>query len=244
VYVYMCVCVCVCMFMCMCMCVYVNVYVYVYVYVFVCVCVCLSLVAEFPTKVLKVTGGKVEKALTDTGEDLLPENSFNREFHFTQLSKDGTTSVFEVSLRAPGPNARALQEVSGYLDYVMSSGVREVDLGIGKFVVNQKGTQMGALLKKVAKDDWNPGKQTLELELAIESHVLKETRFFDVQGNPLEVNASGYYGGGEKTTFSFSIEGEFPPEGQIKVVVYDDQKKFRLPFLLSKVDLLGRPHSG
>ncbi len=201
----------------------------------------ISLIGELPGAVLKVTEGKLEKAIADNGDSLLPEREWNRKIHFPHLSKDKTTVVFEVKLTLPGENVKGLKEISGMLEYTVAGGSREVPLGITDFTAGAKGNEFGAVVKSVKESEWQKEKEVLALKLNLSSDSVKSMTFYDGSKKKLDVSESGHGGFGNSTTFQYTCEGKFPAKGSIVVEIFEKLEKYNIPFKIENISLMGQP---
>jgi hypothetical protein len=100
----------------------------------------LSLMLELEEPHLAITHGRVEKAITDAGQDILRAQT---KISSPKLSKDGKAVVFAFTLDAPDQAARGLAELSGALVYLGSSGTKEIDLGVMEFREGAKSSVPG-----------------------------------------------------------------------------------------------------
>jgi len=84
----------------------------------------LSMSLKLPEKAIKVTGGRITKAITGSGESILPEPSkpFSRHVMIDRLKKDAQTCEFDTFLLTPDEHEKTLKEVSGYLEYTTVTG--------------------------------------------------------------------------------------------------------------------------
>jgi hypothetical protein len=203
--------------------------------------VTLTLVAELPGAVLAAKGGKLLKATADTGEDLLPKGSFNRDIHFPRLSKDKAAVTFDVRLNLPPARARGLSEVSGTLTYAVAGRAKEVDLGIGSFKAGTKGTALGASIEKIGESPFDKSKKTLSLRIELPQDSVQSVAFFDESGKKLEVESNGWSGFNDQVSYEYSFKGAPPEKGRIVASIYEDRKSFEVPFKVADLDLLGRP---
>ncbi len=201
----------------------------------------LSLVGKLPGAVLSIGKGTVDKAVADNGENLLPAREWDRKIHFPRLSKDKTTVVFEVKLTVPGEDVKGLKEVSGTLEYSVSGGAKDVDLGIGDFKAGATGRELNASIRSIEKNEWEEGRQDLSLKLSVSKESVKSVAFYDKDGGKLDVSSYGYSSSGASTTFTYSIKGKFPEKGRIVVTVFENVKKYKIPFKISNVSLIGQP---
>ncbi len=199
-----------------------------------------SILGGLPGRVLDVREGKLQAAIADNGQDLLPQREWSRKIHFPRLSEDKQSVLFEVQMKLPSKEVRTLKEVSGTLEYAVGDRTREVDLGFASLAAGAGGKEYGAKIEKIGKSEWQEGQETLELNLTIARETIESTVFYDTQGNKLDVDASGYMSSGRSTTLSFSKKGKFPPDGRIALKVYEDLKTFEAPFKLENVPILGR----
>lgn len=203
----------------------------------------LSLIGELPGSVLKVTGGKLAKAVADNGENLLPNDKWERKIHFPRLSKDKTTVVFEVNLSLPGENVKYLKEVSGSLEYLVSVGVKEVDLGIEEFRAGAQGKELGAVIKSAQKSTTEEeGKSSVKLKLNLPQEFIKSIDFYDIEEDrKLDVSGWTTSGMGEVTEIKRTFKGDLPEKGRILVEIYDKLEKYEIPFKMGDISLIGEP---
>jgi hypothetical protein len=200
----------------------------------------VSMIGTLPGSVLKVTEGKLETAIADNGEDLMPERDWDRKINFPNLSTDQATVVFDVSLRAPSSGAKGFSEISGTLEYLTSGTIDPVDLGFGKLAEGEKGQQFDAVIKSKGKSDWGD-KQAIEISLALDSEAIESIQFFDKDGNELEASRSMSMGGGGSTTVTYNSDVAMPDDGRIVINVHGDLKKFTIPWEIRDVTLFGDP---
>ncbi|MDQ7778994.1 MAG: hypothetical protein RDV41_04710 [Planctomycetota bacterium] len=200
----------------------------------------LALVGELPGAVLKVTEGKLEKAIASTGANLLPEDEWSRTISMCTLSADKTAVVFDVRLQLPDQDVPGLKEVSGTLEYVIEKGAKQVDIGVEEFKTGAPGKELGASIVSVKDSEWQAGTQVLSLQLAIAQEAIKAVHIYDTGGKELTTNSQGYMSSNETTTVDYSMEGKFPAKGRIVVEVYDTEK-YAIPFKIENVTLTGAP---
>ncbi len=201
----------------------------------------LALVGRLPGAVLEVKGGKLEKAVSLSGDDLLPKRDWDRKINFPRLSKDKTAVIFEVNVALPGEKAKGFKEISGKLEYVVAGGSKEVDLGFTGYKAGAQGKAFKAAIKSIKESKWEKGHEVLALELQLASDALKSTRFLDGQGNPLNVSRQSTMSSGDTMVAQYDIEGQFPEKGRIVMEVFDALKRFEIPFSLKDVSLTGQP---
>jgi hypothetical protein len=201
----------------------------------------ICLIGELPSPVLEAKDGIVEKALADNGEDLLPEEEWDRRISFPSVSSDGTAITFEVKLKAPGEKVKGLAEVSGRLECQIPGASREVDLGVKAFKKGAKGKEYGALIASVEDAGWGDDTQQMSLELGLSRDRIKTIIFYDDRDKRLDVSDCGYSSSGDSATLEFRLEGGFPKGGRIVIDVYEQVEKRLVSFHLTGVTLLGEP---
>ena len=201
----------------------------------------LSLIVELPEPVVKVSGGKVEKAVTDGGGDLLPKQQWDREIRFAKLSKDKAIAVFDIDLLVPQEGTTVIEELSGTLEYLTASGSKEVDLGAVDFKAGAKGSQFGTVIAAVEADPFQGNPTMLSLRLNLAPEAVSSVEFYAEDGTRLDVSRRGYMSMGGATTLDFSIKSKLPETGRIVLNVYDQLQKSRMPFQITKILLSGQP---
>ncbi len=198
----------------------------------------ISLVGDLPGTVLSMKQGRLTTAVTDTGEDLLPDK-FDRTIHFPRLSKDGAVVAFDVKLQLPSAAAKGLKEVSGVLTYLVGGKTKEVDLGFGELKPDAQGK--GASIGKIEDSKWEEGSQSLEVKIEMSSDKIHSIVVKDASGAALKTTDGGSWNSEDQTTRTLNLKGKYPAKGKIVAIVYDDLKSYEIPFKIENVDLLGRP---
>jgi hypothetical protein len=200
----------------------------------------LALVGQLPGAVLEVKGGKLEKAVSLAGDDLLPKRDWDRKISFPGLSKDKTAVIFEVKVSLPGEKTKGFKEISGKLEYVVAGGSKKVDLGFTGFKAGTQGKAFGAVIKSLEESKWEKGHEVLTLELQLASDAIKTTQFLDGQGIPLNVSRQSTMSSGNNMVAGYDIEGKFPENGTIVMEIFDDLKRFEIPFFVNDISLTGQ----
>ena len=197
----------------------------------------VAITAELGGSALAAKEGKLLKALTDTGEDLLPREEFEREIHFPRLSEDKTAITFDVPLLLPGPKAAGIKEISGTLVYTVADKTIDVDLGIHMFAKGAKGKAHEAEIENAEAGDEGA---EVSLKIALAMDAIASIDFFDDKGMKLPSTRQGYSSSGDESTIQFGIKGKLPKKGKIVAKLYDEPKTYEAPFKITDIDLLGR----
>jgi len=198
-----------------------------------------SIYGRLPEKALKVTEGKLTALLTDTGEDLLPDSDWDRTLNFPSLSKDGMIVIFDVEIKNLPENARLIKELSATMNYTVGETIKKIDLGFNQFAAGAIGTQFNAKIEKMQANDSDKSLQDIEIKIDKPPEEIINFSFYDTSGNSLEVNRTGWWGGGTPTTFFFSkSDGEFPAQGSITIETYVDLQKKKLSLTLNDLEIL------
>ena len=201
----------------------------------------LSLIAGLPAPAAKVSGGRVEKALTDTGANLLPARDWDRRVRFARLSKDRRTAVFDVELLLPDEGAAALEELAGTIEYLTASGVKNVDLGVMTLEVGAKASELGANIRSIEIDPYKNNAATIGLALDVTPEQIESLELYGTDGAKLQVNQHGYLSVGGATTIKFSVDGPMPPKAKIVLNVFEGLQKNELAFRIMGISLAGLP---
>jgi len=201
----------------------------------------LVLLGRFQGRVLKVENITLRKAVTDTGANLIPEDEYDRRIDTITLSKDKTAVLFEVPMTVPGAGVRALQEISGTLEYLTGEGVRDVDLGVVELSDGARATQFGAEVDSVKKCIWDKNRYDLSLELHIPPETVHSIALQDGQGKAIPISGQEIRGYTDTATVCCSHAGPFPKTARIVVRVYGKLNRFRIPFQIHNISLVGVP---
>ncbi|MGJ8644096.1 MAG: hypothetical protein ACSHX9_11850 [Luteolibacter sp.] len=197
----------------------------------------ICVVGEFPGSILAVSEIMLETATGDDGSDLLPEKGWDRKASFPRLSDTNTDVMFELKFETPKPTMKSFSEIAGNIQYTVSSGVKETDLGMSALKVGEKGTELSAEITEI-KDGWNDdGSKVMEIKLSLDSDSVKSLVMVDgAKRRELEKRGHSSFGNGP-TTFTFESEDGFPENAKLFVVAYDGVKTFDVPFSLKDVSL-------
>jgi hypothetical protein len=198
----------------------------------------LNLIGELPGTILKAKEGRVNRAMTDAGESLLPMES-DRTIRMIQLSTDSAAIAFDVRLLLPPAGAKGLKEVSGVITYIVGGKIKEVDLGFEELKEGAKGKN--AEITGLEESKWEEGSQSLDLRLEMSNDLIESIVVKDATGAVLKTKQTSSMTMNDVTTRSLTLKGAYPAKGRIYVKVYDDLKSYEIPFKIENVDLLGRP---
>jgi len=202
----------------------------------------LAVLAELPGSVLDVTDkSALTSATSSDGTSLLKgDRDWDRRLGFPELSADKASVLFNVELKLPAPAAKGIKEISGTLQYRVSGGAKEIDLGLKSLKVGTKGTELGASIEGF-KEGWNKdGSQDMEIKLKLDPDNLKSASLV-VDGVKTEIKRNGYSSSGGVTTFTFASKSAFPEKGSIVIEIFDKVQTFDAPFKIENLSLLGTP---
>jgi hypothetical protein len=204
----------------------------------------VSLLAEFPGAVQSVTDETMlGTATADDGTSLLPDSDWDRKVHFPSLAKDKTAAILEFKLNLPGGGVKGLKELSGTVQYRVSGGTKEVDLGLDGLKEGATGTNLDAEIKSI-KEGWQKnGSQEMSLHLRTNPDGLKSVSLV-VDGTKTELSQRGYGGGNGAYDFNYECKTNFPANGRIVAEVFDKVQTFVAPFKLENLTLLGASAGG
>jgi hypothetical protein len=193
--------------------------------------------------VLKATSGFIEKAMTDTGQSLLPKLLSPHRLARLDLNvaKDYKAILLDATLRVPEDKARGLKEVTGTLECLTAGDTRQVDLGIVDFKPGAKGRELDAVVVSVAPDTWNKDHTTMQLGLKTEPQAVKSAKFFTEEGKQLDVTKRGWAESETLPEVYFKIKDKLPERGRIVLEVFQDLENREVSFRISDVTLTGQP---
>lgn len=202
----------------------------------------LSLILELPEPNLKIIDGRVEKAVTDTGQDILPERRRYTSSH--KLSKDKKAVVFDVELSLPHEAAKGLAELSGVLLGFKFTGTKKIDLGIIDFKGGTKSKVDGFSIKSIKKKPgaWEKGNTYMHIGINLPRGSIKDVKLYREDGMEIKTFFAGSsYRKDRLINYNIRTKGEFPPTGRIVFEVLDKITKHKIPFKLTNISLLGQP---
>ncbi|MBN2136488.1 MAG: hypothetical protein JW720_01645 [Sedimentisphaerales bacterium] len=201
----------------------------------------LSLVAELPAPAVKIAGGQIEKALTDTGKSLLQPKQWDRRIKFTRLSNDYKTAIFDIELLLPDQTATGLEELSGKIDYLTAAGTKNVDLGLMTLKPDTLGPELGARIVAVEADPYQNNAAIVALDLKLPPEAVESVELYTKDDRAIEIRRRGSISLGQITTVKFSVHEELPQQARIVVHTFDQIRKEQMPFTITDISLTGRP---
>ncbi len=201
----------------------------------------LSLVADLPEPAVKIVGGWINKAVTNTGASLLPDGQWDRRIRFGRLSKDFKMAVFDVELKLPDVGATALEELSGTLEYMTASGSRQVDLGVVDLKEGARGSQLAARISSIVADPYRNNATVVTLRLELGGNLAESVELYDTDGTKLAASQGGFTTVGDTVLVKLSIDGQPPARARIVARIFEGLQKKELGFTIASVLLTGQP---
>jgi hypothetical protein len=201
----------------------------------------LSFIGELPGSVMAVSGGEVDTAIALDGSDLLPDTDWDRKINFPNLSTDRATVVFEVNLKAPGPEARGFKEISGSLRYSVGLSITNIDLGITEIKAGAKGNEFGASIQSIKPGFGEKGGENIILKLLVGPTEIISLKAIGTDGQEINLRQTSYGGYNRTYTFTYHANVLLPSNARLIIQKYGEIKKYVIPFKLSNLTFLGQP---
>jgi hypothetical protein len=200
----------------------------------------LSLILELPERNLKITSGRVRKAVTDAGQDIRSERT--PFISSPKLSEDEKAVVFDVDLSLPDQGTKGLTEVSGVLRGFKFTGTKKIDLGLMDFKDGTKSKVDGFSITSLEKKLGEKGNTYMYIGVNLPHRSVKDVKLYREDGSQIEV----FYAGSLRTkdglvSYNLRKEGKFPPRGRIVFEVLEGITTYEIPFKLTNISLLGQP---
>jgi len=197
----------------------------------------ISVIGELPGAILKVDKIKLQKAQTDNGEDVLPEE-WLREAGYASLSNDKTAAMWELSMSMPSDQAKGFKEISGSILCQIPGQSKWVDLGIKKFAANEIG-QLDSKIESVEDTDY---RHSIKMKVKMPYDRIKTVQVLDARGKEVkDVNKYGYDSGDDLAYLEIYSENPLPTQGTLKLEFYDTVVMQEIPFSIQNVTLWGKP---
>jgi hypothetical protein len=197
----------------------------------------LTVVGDLPDGVLKVDEGRMDAAITDAGENLVPDDDWKRRISFPHLTKDRRTAFFDIELPVPTPGVEGFREIRGLLMVQVSSGSEEVDLGFKKLEQGAAGKEFGALIEQFEPED---ERTRIDLKLHLATEAIESITLVGAKGEEVPMSQMGSSSSGDECVLTYSIEGAIPKKVKLVARVAKNLQRIDVPFDLRNVDLLGR----
>jgi len=201
----------------------------------------LSLIADLPASAVKISGGQIEKALTNNGKSLMPEDEWDRKVRFGRLSKDYKTAIFDVELLLPDQGTLGLEELAGTLEYLTATGTKDVDLSLLALKPGAKASQLGAQISSISFDPYQNNAPIVALTLNVPGDNVESIELYDKSDRILQITQYGTVTHGNAATIRFFVDGELPAEARIVVHIFEGLQKHNLPFTIKAISIAGLP---
>src|SRR5882672_2709473 len=198
-----------------------------------------TVVGDLPAGVVKANEGRMDAAITDAGENLVPDDDWQRRIHFPKLTKDRRSAYFDVDVKLGAAPVDGFREIRGTLSILSSEGTEDIDLGFKKVEAGAKGTKFGASIERFEPE--NEERTTMDLKLMVAMETLDGLKIVTPKGEELPVTQNGYSSSGDECTLTFTISGAIPKKVKLLAQVSKNLQKLEVPFEIRDVDLLGRP---
>lgn len=198
----------------------------------------IAVAGKFNGSVLSIPGGEVKKALSEKGEDLLPESEWKRKIFFPSLSKDKKNVIFNIELKLP-EKGKEIKELEGEINFIVGNKTEEVDTGLNKFKEGEKGNIYNCEIIKCKSSEWQKGKYQIVIESKIPKYKVKEIKIYDNSGNLIGEKITGTMVINEKTRF-FCLVDKIPENGKAVFVIYKDAVKKKGEFKIGNIIIPGK----
>ncbi len=201
----------------------------------------MSLVGKLPAQNLHIDDGNLTKALTLSGQDLLPEGKFNRSLSFLKIADDGISVSFSIKMQVPQENEKGMAEIAGIVKCFKSDGIKTIDLGLMELKKGAVNETEGISIQKAGKAQWTD-QYEIDLKLKILKHILKDIQLFTKDGKQIETSISGgSSSGGYWLHRGVRTKDPLPEKGRIVIELYDNLQEYEIPFNLKNISLTGSP---
>lgn len=203
-----------------------------------------SFVGKMPLADLRIKNGRLTKAITTNGEDILPEKQFYRSLRLLKLADNGITLKFEANLNLPQKKETNLSEISGVVSCYKTENTKKVDLGIIEIKKGAVNKSENISIDQINHVKWGPYKHLIHLNLSklnISKSLLKDISLYEENGNQIEASL----GSSSSSTTSLISQGirvnNLPKKGRIVLELYDNPQEYEIPFSIKNISLTGQP---
>jgi len=198
-----------------------------------------TVVGDLPGGAVKAEEGRMDVAVTDAGDNLVPDDDWKRRISFPKLTSDRRSAFFDVELRLGDAPVEGFREIRGTLSVFASSGTEEVDLGLKKLEAGAEGTVCGAVIERFEPQDEE--RTVLDLKLQVSMEMIDGIRMVSAKGEEIPVSQQGYSSSGDECTLTYVVEGAIPKKVKLVARLAKNLQRLEVPFEIRDVDLLGRP---
>lgn len=196
----------------------------------------LVIAGELPVAAMSLDEARIESAITDAGEQLAPEDEWQRRISFPRLTKDKATAFFEVELK-PTNDVAGFKELRGSVKAIVAGSKEEIDLGFKKLAPGEEGKALGATLMSVEEEGEG---HCFTFSLAVPQSAVEEVLVMNAKGERLSSGQRGYSSSGDQCELTYVVDEKLPPKGKIVVRVATDLRPVDVSFAIENIDATGR----
>ena len=133
---------------------------------------------------------------------------------------------------------KGLKELSGHVQYRVSAGTKDVDLGFDEVKAGAAGTTLGARINTIGEGWQKNGTQVIKLHLKADVADIKSMSLV-VDGQKTELNRNSSSSGMGECDLDYELKEALPPKAHLVAEVYDKVQVYTAPFKLENITLLG-----
>lgn len=198
----------------------------------------VTFIGELPGAIMKVDKVALTKAISASGDDLLPEDEWSRETTWADLSKGKNFVKWSFTLKRADLSSKGLGEIAGSLYCQVAQKTKVVDLGFKKLETGSAGTALNASMEEMTVSDYQT---ELRIRVAVSSEMIKDVKAVGADGKPIvATNSYASSTSDTETVWSLSFEKPLPAKAKIQIELNDAVENYAIPFSIKNVDWFGR----
>ena len=202
----------------------------------------LSILVTMDGAILHVDDAKVTHAYTTERIKLAALPQSRRGANTIKKSADHSQFLFHTLMESPPLRTRGLDEIRGEFSVITASKSKTITLGILDY---KEGARLDKYQTRIfnlkTKEENGENIESFDIELRLHAYGLKELSFYNEAGEKLILKKVPRMLSPRIGTYRYSSASPLPDKIRVDMEGYLDLKKQRVPFVIRKVDLLGRP---
>ena len=197
----------------------------------------------FNGSVLKVDKVELFKAVSEGGENLIPEKSVLSYKQIPTLNNTKDSVEFSIFLKSLPKGSLGIREISGRCRVFTGSGTEFVDLGFKELKEGKAGTALGAKIGAINKSQIistsKPAveESNVQIDIKVGPSFVKSWKILDETGKEVKFSDGGAWSTDNTISKTCILEGKVPVKGKILVEVYKDHQAGSASFKFENIKL-------
>lgn len=188
----------------------------------------LSFSGKFDGRINSWVEARIERALDQVGNPVLPAQDYKRKISHARLSEAQDVVTFDVPLELHA-DSTMISQVAGTAAYMVAHGTENLVVSFASTAAETEGSLEGAIVRKVGKAQWGDN-FAWEVTLPFAKPTIRGYKVFLPTGKRMEISEGGSSWSNETTTLTLHSKTEFPEALELRLEIYRDIRRVEAPF--------------